>query len=241
MKKAFTLAEIMIVLTIIGVLTAILMPVAFQSSPDKNVMRFQKININLVTSEKYYSGGDLGLIAKVKKEIDSSSGIEEAEIEYTEITGNAAWHKTYFCKTMEDVLNVKKTNCINANISGTNGWIEYSQSADGTSEDHIEDELDKECAKATNDKISHLVLSDGAVVYETRTDVTFGKLDTDGNKFFHKINDKRMYYRYKVYCVDIDGIGKGEAPFGYAIRADGRMLAGKRAQEWSNKSVHKGN
>jgi len=34
MKKAFTLAEIMIVLTIIGVLTAILLPIANHSRPD---------------------------------------------------------------------------------------------------------------------------------------------------------------------------------------------------------------
>jgi len=33
-KKAFTLAEIMIVLTIIGVLTAILLPIANHSRPD---------------------------------------------------------------------------------------------------------------------------------------------------------------------------------------------------------------
>ena len=38
MKKAFTLAEILIVLVIIGVLTMILLPIAFQSSPEERVM-----------------------------------------------------------------------------------------------------------------------------------------------------------------------------------------------------------
>ena len=49
MKKAFTLAEILIVLVIIGVLTAILLPIAFQSSPDENVMKFKKANNTLGT------------------------------------------------------------------------------------------------------------------------------------------------------------------------------------------------
>ena len=37
--KAFTLAEVMIVLTVIGVLTAILLPVARQSMPDEDLMK----------------------------------------------------------------------------------------------------------------------------------------------------------------------------------------------------------
>ncbi len=40
--QAFTLAEILIVLVIIGVLTMILLPVAFRSSPNEDVMRFKK-------------------------------------------------------------------------------------------------------------------------------------------------------------------------------------------------------
>ena len=38
-QKAFTLAEILIVLTVIGILTAILMPIAIQSAPDENVLK----------------------------------------------------------------------------------------------------------------------------------------------------------------------------------------------------------
>ena len=66
MKKAFTLAEIMIVLTIIGVLTAILLPIANHSRPDEAVMKFKKADTTLknvirelVNSDKYYLNGDL--------------------------------------------------------------------------------------------------------------------------------------------------------------------------------------
>ena len=42
---------------------------------------------------------------------------------------------------------------------------------------------------------------------------------------------------YKVVCMDVDGINKGEAPFGYGIRADGKILVGSRAQQWIEKSI----
>ena len=43
-KHAFTMAEIMVVLGVIGVLTAVLLPVAFNSAPDEEVMKFKKGN-----------------------------------------------------------------------------------------------------------------------------------------------------------------------------------------------------
>ena len=80
MKKAFTLAEIMIVLTVIGILTAILLPVAFHSTPDEAAMKFKKANANLgtlvremVSSEKYYKEGDFGKTA---------SGGDVADVDY---------------------------------------------------------------------------------------------------------------------------------------------------------------
>ena len=42
MKKGFTLAEIMIALVVIGVITSILLPVAFNNVPNENVMKFKK-------------------------------------------------------------------------------------------------------------------------------------------------------------------------------------------------------
>ena len=68
MKKAFTLAEVMIVLVVIGVLTAVLLPAARNAMPKEDVIKFKKghntllsVVRELVTSDKYYLDGDLGI------------------------------------------------------------------------------------------------------------------------------------------------------------------------------------
>ena len=42
---------------------------------------------------------------------------------------------------------------------------------------------------------------------------------------------------YKIFCMDIDEPNEGEIPFGFGIRADGKILNGARADEWMNKSI----
>ena len=42
---------------------------------------------------------------------------------------------------------------------------------------------------------------------------------------------------YKPFCIDIDGFNKGEDPFGYGIRVDGKIIPGKKADEWLQKSI----
>ena len=102
MKKAFTLAEIMIVLSVIAILTAILLPSARNVMPDEKVMKFKKghlafVNVinELVNSDKYYLNGDLGVRAN-NVLID---GLHEGD-------------NTYFCETFADVLgNIKEKDC----------------------------------------------------------------------------------------------------------------------------------
>ena len=101
-QKAFTLAEIMIVLSVIGVLTAILLPSAWHSAPNENVMKFKKAHntlyrvINeLVTSDKYFKDGDLGI---------RSGG--------TQLSLKA--HKKYLCEVFADVLSIKEAVCSQA-------------------------------------------------------------------------------------------------------------------------------
>ena len=95
MKKGFTLAEIMIVLAVIGVLTAILLPVAINSTPNENVMKFKKgHNVllsairELVNSDKYYLDGDLG------RKPDGSYVISSS----------------YFCDTLAELINTQEKN-----------------------------------------------------------------------------------------------------------------------------------
>ena len=55
---------------------------------------------------------------------------------------------------------------------------------------------------------------------------------------------------YKPVCIDVDGIPKDGSkncddikdicPFGYGVRADGKILSGARADEWLEKGFQKG-
>ena len=61
---------------------------------------------------------------------------------------------------------------------------------------------------------------------------------TDGLR--GKVNEELTFdIAYKIYCIDVDGFNKGEDPFGYGIRADGKILNGKRAEEWQIKTLQK--
>jgi len=59
----------------------------------------------------------------------------------------------------------------------------------------------------------------------------------DHNLFGGTHTDENGFDRiYKVYCIDIDGVNQGEDPFGYGIRADGKILNGTKADEWLDKA-----
>jgi len=183
MKKAFTLAEVMIVLVVIGVLTSILMPIAFHSAPDENVMKFKKATSTLgtvirelVSSDMYYQDGDLS-----KK------------------VGGAAANAQYFCESMADVLNYKSKNCSNNSGSDSTNY-------------------DSACSSGT---VAQVVTADG-VVYFKASSAAFSQSE------------------YRAVCIDVDGLGVGEAPFGFGVRGDGRVVYGTRANSWTEKSIQRG-
>ncbi len=231
-KKAFTLAEIMIVLTIIGVLTAILLPVAFQSAPDENVMKFKKANNTLgsvirelVNSDAYYSGGDFGIKANG-----------------TQIKGSTNNEKKYFCSSFADILSTKSVACSTASNDSYGAVQTYSSGADKTST--AQTNLDTYCASAASNVKEEIVTTDGIVYYQGSPALTFGSIASGTTRNFGtggKYKDANGFdVNYKVFCIDVDGISGPEKPFGYGIRADGKILPGKRALEWTNKSVQQG-
>ncbi len=255
-KKAFTLAEILIVLVIIGILTMILLPIAFQSSPNEDVMKFKKgyntlgsVIRELVTSDKYYQNGDLGIDSKGNQIYDGEG------------------QRTYFCKSFADVISAKEVNCMEDEI----GWkagrtyillngesIGASYKPKNPTQDSISQakiKLDTNCKDAQNDTPEEIILNDGIIFYSASS-VAFGTAFTknanDDNynwktryfsppdKFPANYCDKSGFdIAYKVFCMDVDKFNSGEDPFGFGIRADGKILTGARADEWVNKSIQK--
>ena len=267
-KSAFTLAEIMIVLTVIGILTGILMPIAFHSAPDEDVMKFKKAHNTfttaireLVNSDKYYLDGDLGV-----------------RPDGTLIDGSHSGDKSYFCNTIADLVNANKSDC---NAEDKDSGSDYAtgpikDSSDCSSSasekafwDNLKVKLDSRCLRECSNR-SFIELQGNIVFYESASrspfGMTFGKqleVAMESGTSCQDVHgaascaDLRRHYSaatneithpdcngfdrvYKLFCIDIDETCTGEPPFGYGVRADGKILLGARAQEWLEKSVQKG-
>jgi len=242
MKKGFTLSEVLIVLVIIGVLTAILMPVAFQSSPDENVMKFKKATSTiiavireLVNSDKYFSNGDLGL-----------------RYDGTLIDNDGC----YFMNAFTDIITVKEKHCALEDMYGSS--IVTRGRLNGASDVYdIRVKLDEWCQELNR----AVYISDAYYYFKTPDNVLFyGKAIPYGTNFNGKFKREDMEFlvykdangfnqTYGYICYDVDGAPEGaskedcinECPFGIAFRVDGKILLSKRAQEWQNKTLQKGN
>ena len=241
MKKGFTLAEIMVVLVVIGVLTCILTPIVANSIPDKNVMKFKKADTTfknviheLVNSDKYYENGDLG-VKKGGGEIDTK----------------------YLCQTMSDVLSTKQVNCSTTDNGTLHAHLWVRNGVDSTSQQ--KQYLDSWCKTYQSPEIE---TSDGIFFYQASPACHFGVYWNTGHRLFGyigwesaKTTDESGNITlseasdfdviYKPLCIDIDGVPKNDTsngkncddikdicPFGYGVRADGKILPGERAEKW---------
>ena len=242
---AFTLAEIMIVLVVIGILTGILVPAAMNSMPNGNVMKFKKAHntlyrvINeLVSSDKYYADGDLG----IRPNGDLIDGTHSGDY-------------TYFCNSIADVLSAKLVNCSSC------GTVSIHSARVDIREAQQKEQMDNVCSQLQTVIGAEITTTDNIVYYQTTPKVPFGALGnkitwgsegtdtcseavqgatTCATRLFNSPvhTDQNGFNRiYKIFCIDVDGISNGEAPFGYGIRYDGKIWAGERADKWLEKSI----
>ena len=258
MKKAFTLAEVMIVLAVIGILTAILLPVAHNATPNENILKFKKAHNTLyiairelVTSDKYYLNGDLGIKA-------NGTLINALPENYT-----------YFCSTISDVLNAKESNCnvedsettVGSILLGDNAAIELSSNGATiplTQEKILESKkyLDFRCMRDSVVIGNEIILENNIVFLQTRPYLTFGARLNNLKRILSSPLEQSVFQdengldiAYKIFCIDIDGIPENatrddcvnECPFGYGIRADGKILNGIRVEQWLKKSIQEKN
>ena len=89
-KSGFTLAELMIVLTILGIVAAVLTPIVFNAAPDENRLKFKKA---------YYT------LQRTTDAVLNSDTYPEGDMSKA---SNAA--KT-FCYAFSDMLNTMYDNC----------------------------------------------------------------------------------------------------------------------------------
>ena len=255
--KAFTLAEVIITLVVIGIIAAVVIPVAIQSKPDENIMKFKKAHNTLyqtiktlINSDKFYKDGDLGIKAD-----GTRAGYTEADA-------------TYFCKTVADILSTKKVDCATyeSDRHGEYGqWLasdEYVKNIiDGTKMtrtvipatiQNTKERFDIDCKKSGKTMGAEIITTDGVAYYQSNK-VQFGSIQSNLRYFSppdqfpaNYADENGMDIAYKIYCIDVDGIPddvteadcKNECPFGYGIREDGKILPGARADEWLKKDFH---
>ena len=190
-KKAFTLAEIMIVLVVIGILTAILLPAGLQSAPNENIMKFKKANTTLyrvinelVSSDKYYKDGDLG----IKPNGDLIDGSHDGDY-------------TYFCSTIADILSTKSVNC--SKYSNINTLYAAYSADEKTRQERswimdlqtFKNSLDSKCKKALTIASEEIVTTDNVIYFEGSSEYTFG------------INDyEAKHLLGNTYCEDANNV-----------------------------------
>ena len=263
--KAFTLAEVMITLTIIGVISAIVVPVAFHSRPDETVMKFKKAHnafyqvINtLVTSDKYYCKGDLGLKADCETKITNSASLTN-----------------YFCTSIADLLSTKLVTCLTTSKGSPGHWLASNESANDIVDGYQQQRpVTQETITATKEKFdsvckrsaivvgAEIETTDGIVYFNAGTATQFGVFEIRNTETGVATGNLRVFsppdqfpanyadeqgfdIAYKIFCMDVDGIPdnattancRNECPFGYGVRADGKIMNGKRADEWLEKDI----
>lgn len=220
----FTIAEITIVLTLVGIIATILIPSVKNAMPDKNLAKFKKSHIalhngikELVTSDNYYLNGDLGVMRN----------------------GELVKSNEYFLRSLADVLQTK-TIVYADNPDGAYTCINDPETARATFDticDNIQTNLDS--VELYNDSIIYLT-----------NHKHFGATDATKNRLYHSpasnqapdCSDKNGFDgAYYIVCIDIDEVGQEQASFGYAIRADGKIVNGARAEEWLEKSLRREN
>ena len=235
-KKAFTLSEIIISLSLIGVIAAALLPVVYHSVPNKDVLKFKKTHTTFIaTVNKLASDGNYYLPGDMRKKPDGTKLVGGA---YE--TTNERF--TVLCEGLADTIQTKENSCKDfefENVAmsyGGQSTVQTDLSSLFAFKFQTSEELKKEkirldflCKRDEKQgiKVPRFIDKNGVWYIDLYFGVTYSE------------NDKVANY-YKPICIDIDGPEGEILPFGYGINFQGQILTGCRADWWNNKELTKG-
>lgn len=228
-KAGFTLAELLVVLAVLAVIGAILLPTVFHSMPDENKLRFKKGYYTLkrtidamVNSDAYSStDGNFGVIL----------GAAGDKPPYAAELGAADTGAKYFCIQFSEMLNSTNTQC-DTFLNNTGLVTNTFSASDITGDSSSGNTLDGKCAGfMANDASKQYVnvATQDGIYWSVPLDNFSGIEGSNQAKYLTGYGKVPVYYG--VICMDVDGVG-GESAFGFGIRRDGKVIAGKKAKEW---------
>lgn len=235
-KRAFTLAEIMIVFTVIGILTAILIPALFNSSPDQQKLKARKAYNTLSRAvENLTNSGPY----------DTNDGL----LDSTSFATDEDDRNSFFCNNLAEILNVKSSDCseddANDGITNTSDTdcvafttstsrkrlcltTTTSNSTTTVNYETLQDAFDAACEAAYYSSGT----ASGDYNIETADGVLWGIQRTDfSNTSEITVNSVTSPSFYNLICIDVDDHSDSDYVYGAGIRKDGKILIGTKLQE----------
>lgn len=258
-SRAFTLAECMIVMLVVGVAFAILTPILFLTAPDQDRLKAKKAYHTLLTSVSIMinspsyaqSEGSLNMCSYLDSDILSEAEIKDMRDEY-------------FCLNMAEIVNAEFADCsldlVNSAVATESGndactantSFEFSSSSPrssvclkteaGTEEDteqfvytDLRDKFDIICEKFYSNANQNQNV-DVKTVYNFKTPDgilwAIQRANFSHNakiSQFDKITGKSAFYN--VICINTDSNKSAEFTYGAGVNADGNILLGTKLFE----------
>jgi len=237
--KAFTLAEIMIVLSVIAVLTAILLPAARNAMPNEEVLKFKKTHNALtsairemVNSDKYFLDGDL------TKKPDGSPA-----------------NTCYQAHALADILNAQVLDCKD-DITPTGLCIEVNdemddiKSADTNCDSgysisrtvmNVETEFFSfSTIKLQNGAIVSYFPPNGSCIDSQGFNASYGVAHILQKETSYDIdNDGELTFYDAVLMLEscTNNTEEKIETFTYLVRSDGKIITSSKVDEWLERDV----
>lgn len=219
-KGAFTLAEIMIVFTVIGILTAILIPTLFASAPEQEKLRAKKAFNTLTRAvETLTNSGPY----------DTNDGLLDATPFVTDSDGQ----EDFFCNNLVEVLNVKKADCSNDKVPKTETFQLKLETDSSTPKKakyaDLQTDIDDVCSKASTGYYDNVGVD--TFDFITADNIMWGVQHLKFNDASTiTVNGVTMPSAYTVVCFDVARHTSSDHMYGAGIRRDGKIVVGAKLQ-----------